>query len=65
MKWPVPKYDRRFRPTPAQLDLIRRRTLGFLHHGLHRPLDVLLAEAYLQGIRDAVDAHDDAPGDVA
>lgn len=38
-------------------DLARRRTEPFLDHvGLNRPIAFLLQEAYLQGIRDAVEA---------
>jgi hypothetical protein len=41
--------------TPAMLDLVRRRTMPFLDNtGLTRPLSDLMAEAYLQGMQDAV-----------
>ncbi len=37
--------------------LIERRTRPFLAHtGIDRPISVLMQEAYLQGMRDAVDA---------
>jgi hypothetical protein len=41
--------------SPVMDDLVRRRTVPFLDSvGLARPLGDLLAEAYLQGMRDAV-----------
>jgi len=43
--------------TPEQRDLVARRTKPFLDSvGVEKPLPVLLAEAYLQGMRDAVEA---------
>lgn len=45
------------RMTPDQADLVRRRTMPFLdNNGMTRPLAALLAEAYMQGMRDASDA---------
>jgi hypothetical protein len=41
--------------SPELTDLVRRRTVPFLDNvGLTRPLSDLLAEAYLQGLKDAV-----------
>lgn len=37
--------------------LLSRRTKPFLNNGTHYSLEHLLIEAYLQGIRDAVEAH--------
>jgi hypothetical protein len=38
------------------VDFLRRRTMPFLDgNGMDRPLSTVLQEAYLQGIRDAVD----------
>jgi hypothetical protein len=43
--------------SPDITDLVRRRTMPFLDNvGLTRPLSDLLAEAYLQGMKDAVQA---------
>lgn len=43
--------------TPEMRDLLRRRTSPFLDSvGIERPLPFLLEEAYLQGMRDAVQA---------
>lgn len=42
------------RLTREEADLARRRSRPFLDHGAHLPLEHLLAEAYIQGIRDAV-----------
>jgi hypothetical protein len=37
--------------------LVERRTRPFLDHvGMERPIATLMQEAYLQGLRDAVDA---------
>lgn len=41
--------------TPEQRDLLTRRTLPFLKNGTHYSLEHLLKEAYLQGIRDALE----------
>ena len=57
---PVPKYDRKFRLSHEEADLIRRRTLGFLTYGTHLPIEHLLAEAYLQGMRDALQCQEAA-----
>ena len=41
----------------AMRDLMRRRTSPFLDGvGLDRPITMLLQEAYLQGLTDAIDA---------
>jgi hypothetical protein len=59
---PVEQYRARLmkpelRMTPDQADLVRRRTMPFLDsNGMTRPLSALLAEAYMQGMRDASDA---------
>jgi hypothetical protein len=43
-------------------DLADRRTRPFIDHaGIDRPLTVLMQEAYLQGIRDAVQAMEADP----
>jgi hypothetical protein len=39
--------------TPDQLDMIRRRTVPFMQMAETKSLGNLLAEAYLQGLRDA------------
>lgn len=38
-----------------QRDLIRRRTAPFVIYGTEKPLQVLLAECYLQGCRDTLE----------
>ena len=38
-----------------QKDLAIRRSRPFLDHGAHLPLEHLLAEAYIQGLRDALE----------
>lgn len=46
-----------FKLTPEMRDFLRRRTFPFLDSvGVERPLPFLLEEAYLQGVRDAVQA---------
>jgi hypothetical protein len=41
-------------------DLADRRTRPFIDHsGIDRPLSMLMQEAYLQGIKDAVQAMDE------
>jgi hypothetical protein len=48
--------------SPEIGDLVRRRTMPFLDNvGLTRPLNSLLAEAYLQGMKDAVAAMSSPP----
>ena len=37
-----------------QLDLAIRRSRPFLDNGTHLPLEHLLAEAYIQGLRDGI-----------
>ena len=37
-----------------EADLAYRRSRPFLDYGAHLPLEHLLAEAYIQGVRDAV-----------
>jgi hypothetical protein len=47
----------RMRLTPEQADLLRRRTMPFLDSvGMGKPVSHLLQEAYVQGLRDAMDA---------
>jgi len=42
--------------TQDQLDFLERRTTPFLNwSGIRKPISHLLQEAYLQGVRDAVD----------
>ena len=43
------------RLTSEQKDLAIRRSRPFLEYGTHLPLEHLLAEAYIQGMRDALD----------
>lgn len=51
----LPKGRERF--TAEQRDLLSRRTQPFLaKRGTGYPLDHLMQEAYLQGIRDAIQA---------
>jgi hypothetical protein len=52
----IPSLRNGFRPPREVVDLIRRRTIGFLSHGTHLPIEHVLAEAYLQGMRDTLDA---------
>lgn len=40
--------------TPEMRDLALRRTRPFLDRGIHLSLEHLMQEAYVQGIRDAV-----------
>lgn len=48
---------KRERYTPEEQDFLRRRTLPFIDRGGTRySLEHLLQEAYLQGLRDAVEA---------
>jgi len=43
--------------TQDQLDFLERRTIPFLNwSGIRKPISHLLQEAYLQGVRDAVEA---------
>lgn len=44
--------------TPEVLDLIRRRTQPFLVHGMTFPIEQILAECYIQGCVDALNAQD-------
>ena len=43
------------RLTREQKDLAIRRSRSFLAHGSHLSLEHLLAEAYIQGLRDALE----------
>lgn len=50
-------YRSKERYTPEQREFLSRRTRPFLDAvGINRPITVLLQEAYLQGVRDAVDS---------
>ena len=50
-----PKANDRLQLTPGQKQFIQSRTTPFIDSvGTNRPLIVLLEEAYLQGLRDAV-----------
>ncbi len=50
------------RLTPEMADLLRRRTEPFLDSlGMERPLLHLLQEAYLQGLKDAMEVLRPAP----
>lgn len=52
----VPRGDK-LRLTFEMRSLIERRTRPFLDNvGIERPIAALLQEAYLQGLRDAIDA---------
>lgn len=46
---------------PEHLELVRNRTMPFIRSGTHYSLEHLLAEAYLQGLRDAIQAADPSP----
>lgn len=51
----VPKQQLRL--SREMLSLVARRTRAFLNgSGIDRPLSILMQEAYIQGMRDAVDA---------
>ena len=53
-----------FRLAPEHRDFLRRRTAPFLDNvGLDRPLSSLLQEAYLQGIKDAMQVLQEEPYD--
>jgi hypothetical protein len=54
MKAERPSYRNKLRLTQDQVALIERRTEGFLSYGHHLPIGHVLAEAYLQGMRDAL-----------
>jgi hypothetical protein len=57
-RFEVPKLPRRpMEMTPELRDFLRRRTMPFLDSvGVERPLNLLLEEAYLQGMKDAIQA---------
>jgi len=48
----------KYQPTPEDMDIIRRRTEPFMDSFSlgHRPIGVLIGEAYVQGLRDAAEA---------
>ena len=50
--------------TPEMADLVRRRTLPFLEHGTHLPLERILADCYLQGARDTFAAIEHRVGSI-
>ncbi len=47
---------RKEQPSPDMIEMIQRRTEPFLIFGTHLPISHILSEAYLQGMRDAVQA---------
>lgn len=52
----VPRLGRPVEISPEMRDFLKRRTLPFLDSvGVDRPLSFLLAEIYLQGMKDAVE----------
>lgn len=55
-------WNKRFKLSAEEKDFLRRRTLPFFDRaGLDRPISHLLQEAYLQGLRDAVDVATSSP----
>lgn len=58
-----PRYTLRdgIRLNPEQVDLIRRRTSPFIERGMHLPLEHVLGEVYLQGMRDILQAQEECP----
>jgi len=51
----IASFPKRREPlTAEQRDLLHRRTQPFLKNGMHYSIEHLLKEAYLQGLRDAV-----------
>lgn len=40
--------------TPEMADVVHRRVMPFLRNGTHYSIEHLMTEAYLQGLRDAI-----------
>lgn len=56
-----PRANKRLKLSAEMQDFLRRRTMPFLDaNGLTRPISFVLEEAYLQGMRDAVQAMEGA-----
>lgn len=52
----IASFPKKREPLTAEYrDLLHRRTQPFLKNGTHYSIEHLLQEAYLQGLRDAVD----------
>lgn len=49
------------RLSAAERDVVYRRSAPFLIHGLHLPIEHILGEAYLQGVRDAMQCMEARP----
>jgi hypothetical protein len=61
----VLKHHRELRFTPEQWDFLRRRTRPFLDSiGIERSLPFLLEEAYLQGMKDAMQVVEECDADL-